>query len=102
MFPQGTLLDPIFWMVLGAIQVLFFAGANEWAKEYELNMNWWKWVGVAGWWFTFLLTIAGAFTLHGENEGMAGWYFLGWVGTAWIICGAILARIIWVLRLKSE
>lgn len=98
MFPQSTLLAPLFWMVLGAIQVLVFAGANEWAKHYRLNMNWWKWALAGGWWFSFALTVAGAFTLLGENEGNAGWYFLGFVGTGLIIAGAILLQLIVKLR----
>ncbi len=68
MFPQSTLLDPIFWMVMGAIQLYLFQNARYWAGEFRLNMNPAKWVLVGGWWASFLLTIAGAFTLLGENE----------------------------------
>lgn len=68
MFPQSTVLDPLFWMAFGALQVLVFAGANQWAKQYQLGMNWWKWALVGGWWASIILTVAGAFTLLGENE----------------------------------
>ena len=98
MFPQSTLLDPLFWMVLGALQVLVFAGANRYAQEYKMGMNWWKWLLVGGWWFSFTLTIAGAFTLLGENEGNAGWYFLGFVGTGLIVAGAVLLKILISLK----
>ncbi|WP_066014695.1 hypothetical protein [Endozoicomonas atrinae] len=98
MFPQSTLLDPPFWMLLGALQVLVFAGAGQWAKHFQLAMNWWKWSLVGGWWFSLLLTIAGAFTLLGENEGNAGWYFLGFVGTGLIVGGAILLKVLFVLN----
>ncbi|PSW04298.1 hypothetical protein [Photobacterium lipolyticum] len=102
MFPQSTVLDPLFWMLLGAIQVLVFAGANQWAKEYQLGMNWWKWTLVGGWWFSMLLTIAGAFTLLGENEGYAGWYFLGFVGTLLVIGGAGILKVLLMLKPKSQ
>ncbi len=102
MFPQSTVLDPLFWMLLGAIQVLLFAGVNQWAKEHQLGMNWWKWALAGGWWFSFVLTIAGAFTLLGENEGNAGWYFLGFAGTLLVIAGAGLLKVLLVLRDKSQ
>lgn len=98
MFPQSTLLDPLFWMVLGAIQVLVFTGANQWAKEYQLGMNWWKWSVVGFWWLSFILTIAGAFTLLGENEGNAGWYVLGFVGTLLVIGGAAILKVLVLLK----
>ncbi|GLO63519.1 hypothetical protein MACH09_40270 [Vibrio sp. MACH09] len=101
MFPQSTLLDPLFWMLLGALQVLVFAGANKWAEQFNLGMNWWKWLIAGGWWFSLLLTIAGAFTLLGENEGLAGWYFLGFVGSVLIILGAMLLRIFIYLKTKA-
>ncbi|MGF1759905.1 hypothetical protein L4D76_18605 [Photobacterium sagamiensis] len=102
MFPQSTLLDPVFWMLLGALQVLVFRGAAVWAEQYNLYMNWWKWLLAGGWWFSLLLTIAGAFTLLGENEGNAGWYFLGVVGTFMIIGGAILLKVLTMLRQKTS
>ncbi|MGF1759513.1 hypothetical protein L4D76_16520 [Photobacterium sagamiensis] len=100
MFPQSTVLDPLFWMLLGAVQVMVFAGANQWAKEYQLGMNWWKWALAGGWWFSFVLTIAGAFTLLGENEGNAGWYFLGFAGTLLVIGGAVLLKVLLMLKPK--
>ncbi|WP_067516427.1 hypothetical protein [Endozoicomonas ascidiicola] len=98
MFPQSTMLDPLFWMLLGALQVLVFMGANEWAKLYQLGMNWWKWALAGGWWFTLTLTVAGAFTLLGENEGNAGWYFLGFVGAFVIVAGAVLMKVLLMTR----
>lgn len=100
MFPQSTVLDPLFWMVLGALQVLTFVGMREWAKQFELGMTWWKWLLVAGWWFSFILTIAGGFTLLGENEGNAGWYFLGFAGTGLVIGGALLLKLFLVLKAR--
>ncbi len=98
MFPQSTVLDPLFWMALGALQVLVFAGANQWAKHFQLGMNWWKWSLVGSWWISLLLTIAGSFTLLGENEGLAGWYLLGFLGTGIVIAGAVLLRILIALK----
>ena len=102
MFPQSTILDPLFWMLLGAIQVMVFAGANQLAKEHQLGMNWWKWALAGGWWFSFVLTIAGAFTLLGENEGNAGWFFLGFAGTLLVIGGAVLLKVFLMLKPKSQ
>ncbi len=101
MFPQSTVLDPLFWMGLGALQILVFAGANQWAKEYQLGMKGWKWCLVGGWWFSMMLTIAGAFTLLGENEGLAGWYLLGFAGTLLIIAGALLLRFLIAMKPKD-
>lgn len=101
MFPQSTILDPLFWMAFGALQVLVFASANRWANQYQLEMNWWKWTIAGGWWFSLLLSIAGGFTLLGENEGAAGWYFLGFSGTGLIIGGAIILRVFIMLKPKS-
>ena len=102
MFPQSTVLDPLFWMILGAVQVFIFQTAKIWAEDFKLGMNWWKWLLAGGWWFSFILTVAGAFTLLGENEGNAGWYFLGFVGTAIIVGGAILLKILLVLSDREK
>ena len=100
MFPQSTVLDPLFWMAFGALQVWVFAGANQWAKQFNLDMCGWKWALVGGWWASIILTIAGAFTLLGENEVLAGWYFLGFAGTGLIIAGAVLLRVLVALKPK--
>lgn len=101
MFPQSTILDPLFWMALGALQVLTFAGMREWARQFALGMNWWKWLLVGGWWFSLVLTIAGSFTLLGENEGNAGWYLLGFAGTGLVIGGALLLKLILMLKPRT-
>lgn len=101
MFPQSTIFDPIFWMVLGAIQVWVFSGAKIWARDLGIPMNWWKWSITASWYLLVMLTFAGAFTLLGENEGNAGWYFLGFVGTALIVLGAIWGRVLLLLKAKA-
>ena len=101
MFPQSTILDPLFWMVLGALQVLTFVGMREWARQFGLGMNWWKWLLVGGWWFSLVLTIAGSFTLLGENEGNAGWYLLGFAGTGLVIGGALLLKLLLMLKPRT-
>ncbi|WP_413112308.1 hypothetical protein [Thaumasiovibrio sp. DFM-14] len=100
MFPQSTILDPIFWMVLGALQVWVFSGAKVWAKDLDIPMSWWKWSITSILYLTIMLTIAGAFTLLGENEGNAGWYFLGFVGTILVILSALWVRILLVLKAR--
>ena len=101
MFPQSTILDPIFWMILGGLQVWVFYGARVWAKDLDIPMNRWKWLVTGVWYLSIMLTIAGAFTLLGENEGNAGWYFLGFVGTFLIILGAIWVRVLLALKAKA-
>ncbi|UJF17287.1 hypothetical protein L0B53_00475 [Vibrio sp. SS-MA-C1-2] len=100
MFPQSTILDPIFWMLLGAAQLFIIQSANVWADEYDLHMNWWKWSLVISWWFSFLLTINASFVLLGEHEGNAGWYLLGFAGTTLIISGVAIFNLI--LRLRNK
>jgi len=100
MFPYSTILNPIFWILMGVLYTVFVISIRYWAKDFGLNMTITKWI-VSAFWFLFLnLTIAGAFTLFGEDEQRAGFYFLGFFGVITIIFGVGLWR--WVISGRKE
>ncbi len=91
---DSTILKPLFWMVMGALMVLFFTGIRLWFQDIKITMTWWKWVLFATWFFGVYVVISGGFTLIGENETRAGLYFMGVFGTLFIVFGAGLWRIL--------
>jgi len=94
MFTNSTFLEPFFWIIMGFLYTIFAISAVYWAKDLKLKMNWWKW-SISAVWFIFLsVTIAGGFTLIGENELRAGLYFLGVFGTVMIVSGVGLIQLI--------
>jgi hypothetical protein len=88
MFLYSPFLRPIFWIAMGLICVLAFAGASVWAQDLGLYMTWWKWVLTALWYCIVSIGVAVGFTLIGEKEPRAGWYFLGASVIAAILLGA--------------
>lgn len=94
MFPNSTILGPLFWIAMGLIYALAFAGARIWFDELGLKLNWWKWVLATLWYIILSISVAGSFTLFGENEVQAGFYFLGVFVTISIILGIGLWRIL--------
>ncbi|NDV19470.1 hypothetical protein GO013_08575 [Pseudodesulfovibrio sp. JC047] len=93
MFPGTTMLDYIFWMVMGALQVLVVMGLVAWLKHYGRKVIWWQ-VGLFYLGFASLCgVIAGGTTLMGEYESIAGWYFIGVLGLPVVICLAIAFRL---------
>ena len=92
MFPHATILGPLFWIVMGLLLALIFAGARIWFQDIGLQMNWLKWILVVGWFCMLSFSIGGGFTLVGEGEQRAGLYFLGIFLTISIILGAGLWR----------
>lgn len=94
MFTNSTFLEPLFWIIMGFLYTIFAISAVYWAKDLKLNMTWWKWL-LSVLWFIFLsVTIAGSFTLIGENEKRAGLYFLGVFGTISIVSSVGLFQLI--------
>ena len=94
MFTNSTIFEPLFWIIIGAFYTLFTLSMIYWAKDLNLKMTWWKWI-LSVTWFIFLnITIAGGFTLIGENEMRAGLYFLGVFGTIMIVSGVGLWQVI--------
>ena len=100
MFPHSTILGPLFWIVLGLLYAFIIYSARIWAKDLKLNMNWWKWSLVAFWFILLNLSIAGGFTLIGENERHAGLYFMGFFGIISLILGVVVWRILMMKREK--
>jgi len=93
MFPESTMLDYLFWMALGALQVLVAMGTHAWLKSYNKNVKWWQSAIIYMAFLAFCTVIAGGFTLMGEYESIAGWYFMGVLGLPTIIGAAIAFRL---------
>ena len=85
---------PLFWLFMGALYTFIFYSATIWAKDMNIQMNKWKWILAAAWFFFLSITIAGGFTLIGENEVRPGLYFLGFFLVVNIILGAVLRKIL--------
>jgi len=94
MFTNSTILEPLFWIIMGILYTVFAISMTYWAKDLKLKMNWWKWLLSAIWFILLNITIAGGFTLIGENETRAGIYFLGVFGTIFIVLGVGLRQLI--------
>jgi|GEM_PF-3084770 len=92
--PNSTIVQYLSWMAMGALQVLVIQGGLAWAKERNIPMTWWKTALVYGWFASLVLTIAGGFTLHGELEGNAGWYFIGVLGVGQLIAGLAMVKLL--------
>lgn len=90
--------EPVFWIIMGLLYALIGYGATLWAKDLGLKMTWWKWILFWIWFLLLSLSIAGGFTLIGENEMEAGLYFLGVSLFICIVLGVILWRILTVGR----
>ncbi len=91
---ESSILQPLFWMIMGGLMILFFIGARYWLKDTGVIMNWWKWGLFSLWYIAVYVVIAGGFTLIGEQEVRAGFFFLGVFGTVMIIMGVGLWRIL--------
>ncbi len=86
-------MNNLFWMILGALQVLVVTGAYAWLKHQGKQVTWWQMVLLYCGFASFCLVVAGGFTLMGEYERTAGWYFIGFLGVPVIIVMAILVRL---------
>ena len=94
MFPQATILGPLFWIIMGLLYALLLLSSKYWFEDLDIKMNWWKWTALATWFILLSLTIAGGFTLLGEDEPRAAKYFLGVFGIISIISGVGLWRLL--------
>ncbi len=93
MFPGVNMLNSLFWMVFGAMQILIIAGLYVWAKGYNKNIKSWQIAIIYGLFAIFCLTVGGGFTLAGEYESQAGWYFIGILGVPVILSFAIALKL---------
>jgi len=87
MLIYSTIARPLFWIVMGLIYALMIAGAQMWAEDIGLQMNWWKWLLAAMWYCFLSIGIAAGFTLMGEKEPRAGYYIAGLTVVIMIILG---------------
>ena len=90
MYAYSTIFRSLFWTVMGILFALIFAGANLWAQDFGLQMNWWKWSLAALWYCLLSLSVAAAFTLIGEKERRAGLRMLCASFIVMIVLGATL------------
>lgn len=93
MFPYSTIFQPVFWMLMGILTLLFFIGMRYWLQDINIKMNWWKWIVVFLWLFLLAVTLGAGFTLMGEGEWDAGKRFLLYFGIVLVVSGII----VWVL-----
>lgn len=93
MFPGTTMLDYIFWLAMGVMQVLVVAGMREWIRSRGHRAVWWQltllYLGFA----TLCAVVAGGTTLMGEYETVAGWYFIGVLGVPVVVALAVMLRL---------
>jgi hypothetical protein len=93
MFPGTTMLNYIFWMAMGLTQALVVAGAYEWLRCYKKSVTWWQMALIYGCFLSFCTVFAGGFTLMGEFESQAGWYFIGFLGAPHVIAMVVLLKL---------
>ena len=102
MFPNSTILNPIFWIVMGLIYALVISGFKVWAEDLGLKMNWWKWLLSALWYAFLSIIVAGGATLIAENETSAGLYMWGFFGVFTLVLGVGLWRLLMIGRENKE
>lgn len=101
MFPESTMLNYLFWMGMGALQVLVVAGAYAWLKHYKKHVSWWQMGLLYGGFLSFCLVVAGGTTLMGEYETHGGFYFIGFLGVPHIIIMALLVKLFVLKKAKA-
>lgn len=92
MFPGTTIANYLFWMVMGLLQALVAAGTYEWLKSFNRSVAWWQAGLIYGCFVSLCTVVCGGFTLMGEYESQAGWYFIGFLGLPHIIAMALLMK----------
>ncbi len=93
MFQGTTILGYLFWMLLGALQVIIVMWIKSLLENSGRGAPWWK-VGILYFSFAcFCGVIAGGTTLMGEYESIAGWYFIGVLGIPVAIGTAFVYRL---------
>lgn len=81
-----------FWMIMGALYVLFGIGAPIWAKDLGLHMTKGKWSLSIVWYLLLLLTVAAPLTALAENERVAAFRMMMVMVVITVISGAGLVR----------
>ena len=66
----------LYWIAFGVMTVPLVLWCKEWLADRGIDMTWWKWIILAGWYVAFLLSIAAPFVILGEGEPGAWWKLL--------------------------
>lgn len=93
MFPGSTILNYLFWMAMGAMQVIILLGARQWLNGGGRCVPWWQTLAMYGCFLSFCTVVAGGFTLAGEYETRAGLYFIGVLGLPHVVAAAIMLKL---------
>ncbi len=96
MFTNSTILNPLFWMILGALNLIFIISLRYWFQDLQIRVSKIQWAALIVYWAILNITIAGGFTLIGENETKAGMRFLAFFSIPILLSGAVIAR--WILK----
>lgn len=90
MYAYSTIFRMLFWLVMGMLLTLTFAGAHFWTQDLGLRLNWLKWSLAALCYCLLCVGVAAGFTLMGEKERRAGFCMLGASLIVMIVLGAAL------------
>ena len=102
MYPDGTVVNYLFWMAVGALQILIYKGVHEWAKDFNKDIKWWQTALLYGCFLSVVRCDFCRFYTEGEYEGNAGWYVIGFFGSLHVIAGAVLARFFLVRKVAAQ
>lgn len=83
-----------FWFFMGILFVGVAAGVKVWFEDLGYEMNWWKWLLTAIWWFLVFFTLYAVFTFLGEGEVRGFWLGLLLFGIIDVILGVGLWRLL--------
>jgi len=65
---MGFFQSNIFWFIEGVLAVIVIIGFNEWCKDHNIKMYWWKWTVFILVLFTIGFTVTFITTSLGERE----------------------------------
>ena len=66
MYPDGTVVNYLFWMAVGALQILIYKGVHEWARDFNKEIKWWQTALLYGCFLSLCVVIFAGFTLKGH------------------------------------
>ena len=69
MYPDGTVVNYLFWMAVGALQILIYKGVHEWASDFNKEIKWWGQTALLyGCFLSLCVVIFAGFTLKGNTR----------------------------------
>lgn len=100
MFPGAIMINSLFWMIFGALQIFIIASLCAWVKHMGKPVKYWQ-IGILYSMFAlFCITVGGGFTLAGEFESQAGWYFIGFLGVPLVISFVVALKLFYFRKLQ--